>query len=143
MGQSSDRLVFDAGTGGRLRIHLAAAAVTVGTLGFGFPMGFVLVRRWRARHSTIDGLPLEFTGSARELFRDWLPWWMLTLGTLGVYGVWTFPRVARWADAHTRVAVRQVWAYDATPSEPTRPLAAPSRLSLAFFTEAGVRRLAG
>jgi uncharacterized membrane protein YjgN (DUF898 family) len=143
MRQSSDRLVRDGGAVGLLGLRLVACVITIGTLGFGFPVGFVLVRRQKARHLTRDGRRLEFTGSARELFRDWLPWWMLTLGTLGVYGLWVYPMVAGWAREHLELAPLRPWEYDATPAEPVRPLAAPIRLSLGFFTETGMHQLVG
>jgi uncharacterized membrane protein YjgN (DUF898 family) len=144
MRQSFDVSEFDGSAAERLGVYLAAAAITVATLGFGFPIGLVLVRVWRARHTTVDGRRVEFTGSARELFRQWLPWWLLTLATVGAYGVWVAPRVSRWTREHTRVVGGGVWEYDAaTAAEPSRLLAAPSRLSVAFFTEAGTRQLAG
>jgi uncharacterized membrane protein YjgN (DUF898 family) len=142
MGQSSDRSVVDGSLIGRLGVRTAAAAITVATLGFGFPVGLVLVRRSQARHTTLDGRQVEFTGSAGELFRVWLLWWTLTLATLGVYGVWVVPRVARWTRKHTRVAPSPAWEYDVTPAEPFR-LAGPIGLSLAFFPEAGTRQLFG
>jgi uncharacterized membrane protein YjgN (DUF898 family) len=140
MTRSSDRSVGS--QAGRLGVRTAAAAITVATLGFGFPVGLVLVRRWQARHTTLDGRQVEFTGSARELVRAWVPWWVLTLGTLGWYGVRVAPRVAQWTRDHTRVALRPVWEHEVTPAEPFR-LAAPIGLSLAFFPEAGTRQLVG
>jgi uncharacterized membrane protein YjgN (DUF898 family) len=139
---TSDQFLFDGDVAGHLRVRLAAIVVTIGTLGFGFPLGFVMVRRWKASHLTVDGRRLEFTGSARELFSDWLPWWILTLGTLGIYGFWVYPRVARWAWEHTVVVRPEPWKYAAAP-EPARPLAAPSRLAEAYFTEAGMHQLVG
>lgn len=142
MTRNSDRFAFDGGVGGHLAVRLAAAVVTIGTLGFGFPLGFVMVRRWKTRHLMVDGRRLEFTGSARDLFAVWLPWWMLTLGTLGGYGFWVYPRIARWSWEHTRVVSLQPWEY-AVPLEQPRPLAAPSRLPLAFFSETGMHQLVG
>ncbi len=142
MGRRADRFVVHHHAG-LLGVRVLAALITVATLGFGFPVGLVMVRRRRARHSTYDGRSVEFTGSARELFRDWLPWWMLTLGTLGVYAAWAFPRVARWVREHTRVAPLPLWEYDVGAVEPPRPLAAPTRLAPPFFAEAGLRPLAG
>jgi uncharacterized membrane protein YjgN (DUF898 family) len=143
MTKSSARSVVGERVAGRLGVHLAAAAITVATLGLGFPVGLVLVRRWRARHTTLGGRRVEFTGSARELFRHWLAWWLLTVCTLGIYAVWVAPRVTRWVREHTRVALVGVWEYDATAAEPSRLLAAPGRLSVAFFPEAGTRQLVG
>jgi uncharacterized membrane protein YjgN (DUF898 family) len=144
MMQSADRSVFTGSLAGRLRVvHLASAAITVATLGFGFPAALVLARRWRARHTTLDGRRVEFTGSAGELFRQWWHWWLLTVATLGVYAVWVAPRVRRWTAKHTRVALRAPWENDVTAAEPVRLLAAPSRFSVAFVPEAGRGQLVG
>jgi uncharacterized membrane protein YjgN (DUF898 family) len=142
MRQRYDRAVVDGRLIGRIGVRMAAAAVTVATLGFGFPVGLVMVRRSQARHTTLDGRHVEFTGSARELFRSWLLWWTLVLVTLGVYSLWVVPRVSRWTREHTRIAPRPAWEYDVASAEPFR-LAGPIGLSLAFFPEAGTRQLLG
>jgi uncharacterized membrane protein YjgN (DUF898 family) len=141
--RSTVRFAFDGGAASHFGVRLLAAIVTLGTLGFGFPLGFVLVRRWKARHLVVDGRRLVFTGSARELFSDWVSWWLLTVATLGIYGLWVYPRVASWAWLHTDFAMSWQWTPADAPSEPTRPLAAPSRLPLAFFASPGMHQLVG
>jgi hypothetical protein len=137
------RFGFDGDALGHFGVRLVAAIVTIGTLGFGFPWGFVLVRRWKARHLTVEGRRLEFTGSARELFADWIPWWMLTIASLGIYGLWVYPRVARWAWEHTDFATTWHWTPAGYGADQERPLAPPDRLPLAFFAGAGRHQLVG
>jgi hypothetical protein len=137
------RFRFDGGALSHVGVRLLAAVVTIGTLGFGFPLGFVLVRRWKATHLTVDGRRLAFNGSARELLARWVPWWILTLVTLGVYGLWVYPRVARWAWERTDFATTWHWTPADGAVEPQRPLAPPSRLHLAFFADAGTHQLVG
>lgn len=139
MARNPARFSFDGETAGYLGTVVMAGVVTLVTLGFGFPLGLVRVQRWKARHTTVEGRRLVFTGSARELTGDWVPWWLLTLGTLGLYGFCVKPRVTRWVWANTD--------YEPGPTgskshagEP-RQLGDPSRLHLAFSSEAGRHRL--
>jgi hypothetical protein len=80
MSQSSDRSFFGGSVAGWLGVHLA------------------VVRRWQARHTTLDSRRVVLTGA---------------------------------------------WEYDVTAVDQSRLLAAPSQLSVAFFTEAGTRQLVG
>ena len=75
--------------------------ITVCTLGICYPFAFVLVQRWRAKHSYIDGQQLIFTGSAIGLFGSWVKWLFLCIITVGIYGFWVGPRIARWKWEHT------------------------------------------
>ncbi|MGY1709078.1 DUF898 family protein [Geodermatophilus sp. SYSU D00758] len=61
----------------------------------------MLRERWRAKHSSIDGYPLVFTGSATALFGNWIKWFLLIIVTLGVYLLWVGPRIAEWKWEHT------------------------------------------
>jgi hypothetical protein len=141
MKDSVTRFHFDGGAVGYPGNFLLASAITIATLGFGFPFGLVVVQRWKTNHLTLNGRRLVFTGSARELFSDWLPWWLLTLGTLGIYGFRVYPRIVRWTWENTDF--ERVWQAESTTSTSyaIRPLAPPSRLHLAFFTEAGRHQL--
>jgi uncharacterized membrane protein YjgN (DUF898 family) len=141
MKDKTGRFSFDGSAAGYLGIFLFAAVITAVTLGFGFPLALVMVQRWKSRHLTINGRRLVFTGSARELFRDWLAWWLLTVGTLGLYGVRVYPRIVAWTWENTDFD--RVWQPEpaTSTSYASRPLAPPSRLHLAFFTEAGRHQL--
>jgi len=94
--QSSPAFYFDGGAAAYWRTRILATLITVLTMGLGFPIALVLHDRWKARHTYIYGHRLIFTGTARGLFRHWLMWLFLIAVTLGVYGFWAVPRLAKW-----------------------------------------------
>ncbi len=133
----SARFTFDGDVAGCLRTHVVAALVTVLSLGFLFPWGLVTVQQWKAHHLSVGGRRLVFSGDSRDLLGRWVAWWLLTLGTVGIYGFWVYGKVSRWVWDNTDYeAVWQIESESAT-AYLNRPLAPPSRLHLAFFTEAG------
>lgn len=95
------QFAFDGGAGTYFGTGLLAFLITVFTLGICYPFAFVLLERWRAKHSYIDGRQLVFNGSAWGLFVLWLKWWILTILTLGIYSFWVMPRIYRWKWEHT------------------------------------------
>ncbi len=96
------QFAFDGGAATYFGTGILALLVTVLTLGICYPFALVLVERWRAKHSFIDGYRLRFDGSAWELFGNWIKWFLLCLVTLGVYAFWVGPRIARFKWEHTR-----------------------------------------
>jgi uncharacterized membrane protein YjgN (DUF898 family) len=66
-----------------------------------YPFAVVFRQRWKANHSSIDGRQLVFTGSARDLFRNWIKWMLLSVVTFGIYVFWVGPRVQKWICEHT------------------------------------------
>lgn len=137
--QNAGRMAFDGDVTGYLATRLAAALITVLTLGFGFPYALVLVQRWNARHLVLGGSRVVFGGRASDLLRDWVVWWPCVLLTLGFYAFAVFPRVIRWVWDHTDY--RALWLVAAAP-EPSyvRPLVAPARVHLSFFSEPGLHQ---
>jgi uncharacterized membrane protein YjgN (DUF898 family) len=137
MTDNSGRFAYDGDVLGYLGTRLLAALVTVLTLGFGFPLALVLVQRWNARHLTVGGRRLVFTGRAGDLFREWRTWWPLTVVTLGVYGFSVVPKVRMWVWDHTDY--QSAWQLEPVPTHAhdDGPLAPPSGLHLAFTVEAG------
>jgi uncharacterized membrane protein YjgN (DUF898 family) len=101
MARNSGRFRFDGGAATYLGTALLGFLITVCTLGICYPFALVLVQRWRAKHSFIDGQRLIFTGSAIGLFGSWIKWFLLCIITLGIYGFWVGPRIARWKWEHT------------------------------------------
>jgi uncharacterized membrane protein YjgN (DUF898 family) len=101
MAHNSGRFRFDGGAGTYLGTALLGGLITIFSLGICYPFALVLVQRWRAKHSLIDGRRLVFTGSAWGLFGNWVKWLLLCVVTLGVYGFWVAPRIARWKWEHT------------------------------------------
>jgi hypothetical protein len=70
----------------------------------GYPFALVQRERWKAQRSYIDGRQLVFTGSAWELFRNWIKWLFLSIVTLGIYMLWVWPRIQKWKWEHTDLA---------------------------------------
>jgi uncharacterized membrane protein YjgN (DUF898 family) len=62
-----------------------------------------------------SGVPIVFTGDAREYFRIWVVNTLLTLATLGVYLAWAKVRRKRYFYGHTRV-LGHAFDYTARPS---------------------------
>ena len=101
MQSNSGRFKFDGGAATYVGTALLGVLITVLTLGICYPFAVVLMQRWRAKHSFIDGKRLIFTGSAWGLFGRWLLWLLLIIVTLGIYSFWVGPRVQRWKWEHT------------------------------------------
>lgn len=106
----SGRFVFDGGAGTFVGTAILAFLVTVCTLGICYPFGLVLMERWQAKHSYIDGQQLVFTGSAWGLFGNWIKWFFLMVITLGVYSFWVVPRITRWRWEHRDFAFTRIAA---------------------------------
>ena len=101
MARKSGRFQFDGGAGTYLGTGILAALITIFTLGICYPFALVLLERWRAKHTYIDGQRLVFTGSAIGLFGLWIKWLLLSIITLGVYTFWVAPRIQQWKIENT------------------------------------------
>ena len=97
----SGRFKFDGGAATYVGTGILAMLITVCTFGICYPFALVLRERWRAKHSSIDGFQLVFTGSATALFGNWIKWLLLIIVTFGVYLFWVRPRIASWKWEHT------------------------------------------
>jgi uncharacterized membrane protein YjgN (DUF898 family) len=97
----SGRFTFDGGAATYVGTGILAMLITVCTFGICYPFALVLRERWRAKHSSIDGFPLVFTGSATALFGLWIKWFLLIVVTFGIYLFWVGPRIASWKWEHT------------------------------------------
>ncbi len=97
----SGRFRFHGGAATYVGTALLGALITICTFGICYPFALVLRERWRAKHSSIDGYPLVFTGSATALFGNWIKWFLLIVVTFGIYLFWVGPRIAEWKWEHT------------------------------------------
>ena len=87
---------FDGGAGTFIGTALLGLLITIVTFGICYPFALVLMERWRANHTYIEGRQAKFTGSATGLFGRWLLWLLLIIVTLGIYSFWVAPRLTRW-----------------------------------------------
>jgi uncharacterized membrane protein YjgN (DUF898 family) len=83
---------------------LLGGLITILTIGILYPFALVLLERWRAKHSYIDGRQLVFKGSAIGLFGRWLLWLLLIVVTLGIYSFWVIPAIQKWKWDNTKFA---------------------------------------
>lgn len=104
MQQSVQRFRFDGGASTYIGTALLAVLVTTVSFGLAYPFAFVLMERWRAKHSYIDGRPLVFTGTGWGLFGLWIKWFLLIVVTLGIYSLWVGPRIQKWKWENTAFA---------------------------------------
>lgn len=95
---------FNGGAGTYLGTALLGGLITIITLGICYPFSFVLMEQWRAKHSFIEGRQLVFTGTGVGLFGLWIKWFLLIVITVGIYGFWVAPQIAKWKWEHTSFA---------------------------------------
>ena len=72
------------------------------SLGLLKPMVGVWKTKIRTENTYINGKKLVFTGKASELYRQYIIWWLLSIVTLGIYGIFVAPKkMIEWQCAHT------------------------------------------
>ena len=84
--------------------RIVGALVTCLTLGICAPFAVVLVKRWEAKHTVIDGKRLQFDGRGIQLWGKYLLWMLLTLITIGIYGFFVAMKMKKWVVKHTHFA---------------------------------------
>lgn len=92
---------FDGGAGDYIGTAILAFLLTLFTLGLGVPWATVMLQRWRARHTIVNGRRLVFLGSGASLFGYYIKWWFFTVITLGLYSFWVIPRMIQWVTENT------------------------------------------
>ena len=97
---------FDGGLFQLIGWRIVGFLVTVLTLGICFVFSVVLVERWKAKHTVIDGKRLVFDGRGIQLFGKWLLWLLLTIITLGIYSFWMAIAMRKWVTKHTHFAAQ-------------------------------------
>lgn len=95
---------FVGGAANYLGTSVLAFCITVFTLGICYPFALVLMERWKAKHATVSGRKLVFTGTGIGLFGLWIKWFLLTLITLGIYSLWVGPQIQKWKWDNLRFA---------------------------------------
>jgi uncharacterized membrane protein YjgN (DUF898 family) len=55
-----------------------------------------------AKHTVIEGKRLRFTGTGGRLIGTWIKIFLLTIITLGIYGLWAGLAIKKWKAEHTR-----------------------------------------
>lgn len=60
-----------------------------------------MLYNWETKHTVINGKRLQFDGNALQLFGNWIKWFLLTVITLGIYGLWLPIKLRKWKTMHT------------------------------------------
>lgn len=95
---------FTGGLGGLIGTNIGYFIIVGLTLGIGTPWAICYKENWYAKHTTIDGKQLVFTGKGGALFVKFIKWFLLTIVTLGIYGFWLNIKVHQWVVENTHTA---------------------------------------
>lgn len=82
---------------------LLGLIVTVATLGICFPVAYVWILKWEAKHSLYDGKRLSFDGKASSLVGKWICWILLIIPTIGIYALFIPKKLLQWKASHTHI----------------------------------------
>ena len=100
--QSSGSFKFERDVASYFGVGVLSFLLVLFTLGFGIPWAVCMKQKWIADHTTIDGRQLKFVGSGGELFGKFIVWYLLSLVTLGIYGLLYWgPNLQQWITEHT------------------------------------------
>lgn len=133
MGES----VFTGSMFGLLGIDLATIFLSALTFGLAYPWLLCWRESWYAEHTYINGKQLYFDGTGGQWFGRWLLWALLTIITLGIYGLWVPIKIEQWRVKHTHFVDAYKPAYDAKPVKPKMSPAIEARESAIFCTNCG------
>jgi hypothetical protein len=92
---------FDGGLIQYIGWTLLGALVTFITLGICFPCAYVMIFKWEAKHTVINGQRLKFDGKAIQLLGNWILWLILTVITFGIFSFWIPIKLTKWKTKHT------------------------------------------
>jgi uncharacterized membrane protein YjgN (DUF898 family) len=94
--------VFDGSVLGNFGTNLAAALLSIITLGIGVPWAVAYRQRWLMSHTIIEGKRLKFDGTGAQLFGKYIIWFLLSIITIGIYATFFLPvRMQQWVTKHT------------------------------------------
>jgi len=78
--------------------------VSLFTLGICLPWAYCMIYRMEASHTVIQGRRLVFKGTAVSLFKNWIIWLLLSIITLGIYGLCVGIKLKQWKIKNTMFA---------------------------------------
>lgn len=87
---------FRGGAASWFGTQLLGAIIIICTLGICYPFAVVLLERWRAENTYLNGRQLRFVGTGWGIFGLWMKWLLLSIITLGIYTFWVYPRLMQW-----------------------------------------------
>lgn len=92
---------FSGTAGGLFGWSILIFLVIIFTLGLGTPWAICRMEKWRADHTTLDGLHVVFDGRARDIFWRYIGWEILTFLTLGIFAFWMSVKLQSWITENT------------------------------------------
>lgn len=95
---------FTGGLLGLIGINILQTLIIIFTLAIGTPWAVCLKYRWVTEHTIIDGKKLTFDGTGGQLFGSYIKWFLLTIITIGIYGLWVPLKIKGWVTKHTHAA---------------------------------------
>ena len=95
---------FDGGLLGLIGIRIAAALLTLITLGIAYPWAMCLAYRWKTKHTVVDGRRLVVDGTGGQLFGSYIKWFLLCIITFLIYSLWLPIKLTQWKTKHTHFA---------------------------------------
>lgn len=95
---------FDGGLLQLIGWHLLGALITSCTLGICYPWACCMIYDWEIKHTVVNGHRLKFTGTAMQLFGNWIKWFVLCIITCGIYSLWVGIALKKWKAKHTEFA---------------------------------------
>ena len=67
----------------------------------GFCWACIIYAKWDMKHTVISGQRMKFTANTMNLVFNIIKWTVLTVITLGIYGLWMPIKVRKWQVANT------------------------------------------
>ncbi|MDR3200681.1 MAG: DUF898 domain-containing protein [Spirochaetales bacterium] len=93
---------FDGSVLENLITSIVAFLIALITLCIGLPWAVAYRTRWVTSHTVIEGKRLSFDGQGIQLFGNYIKWYLLSIVTLGIYGLLFVPvRLQQWVVKHT------------------------------------------
>lgn len=96
---------FTGGLGSLIGLNIVNFFILLFTLGFGTPWVVCRSYSWEVEHQIVDGYKLVFDGKAGDLFVQWIKWFLLTIITFGIYGLWLNIKIKKWIAEHTHLEI--------------------------------------
>ena len=100
MGRSAESK-FNGNAKGYFGLCLLCFVLVVFTLGFGTPWAICKMYRWRCNNLVIDGKQVVFEGKGKKLFWRYLGWCILSIITIGIYGLRVPVKLQDWLTERT------------------------------------------
>lgn len=96
---TKENTYFDGKMIQRLGWLLLGCLVTIFTLGILFPIAYVWMEKWKAKHTVINGYRHKLVAKGGTLIGRWILWELLFIVTLTIFGLWIPVKLEKWKTA--------------------------------------------